>query len=45
MESTEFSCIVLNWLSKISEFFTILQKELGPTGYKMKTLLFEDFSL
>ena len=45
MESIEFSSIALNWLSEIFEFFTILQGELGPTGYKMRTLTFEGFSL
>ena len=32
MESIGFSSTVLNWLSEIFDFFTILQGELGPTG-------------
>ena len=45
IESMGFYCIVLNWLSKIFYFFTILQGELGSTDFKMVTLSFAGFSL
>ena len=43
MESLGFSWIVLSWLFEIFEFFTVLQGELGPTGFKMGKLSFARF--
>ena len=45
MKSIGFSCALLNWLPEMFELFTVLQGELGPTGFKMGTLSFADFSL
>ena len=45
MESIGFFCVVLNWLSEIFAFFTVLPGELGPTGFKMRALSSAGFSL
>ena len=44
MESIILSSIVLSLLSKIFEFFAVLQGELGPSGFKMGISSFAGFS-
>ena len=45
MESVGFFWTVLRWLSEMFEFFTILQGDLGPAGFKMRALSLAGFSL